>query len=104
QPSDLRMGPLDRMRGASAFVGEGGRHADIQYREIGAVARHRGRQVLGGATGSHPLVAADGEQPRQTFAQEYLVLSDHDPHGSSAISVVPLAGMLSICSRPPWAA
>ena len=37
-------------------------------------------------------VAAVLEQPRQPVAQQRLVLRDHDPHGSSATTSVPVAG------------
>ena len=64
----------------------------------------RARQPDRVSLGRRDLVSAVGEQPPESLAQEDLVLGDHDPHGSSAVIVVPTSGWLSIRRLPPWAA
>ena len=44
------------------------------------------------------------EQSPEPLSQQHLVFGDHDPHGNSAISVVPAPRSLSIRSEPPYAA
>jgi hypothetical protein len=41
------------------------------------------------------------EQPPESLAKQYLILGDHDPHGNSAVSVVPAPWSLSMRSVPP---
>ena len=63
-----------------------------------------GEQLLGVAEGGDHLVAAVSEQAGEAFAQQCLVFGDHDAHGNSAMSVVPLPCRLSMVRVPPWAA
>ena len=44
------------------------------------------------STAADHVVAGVLEEPGEAFAQERLVLGDHDPHGSSAVTTVPRAG------------
>ena len=61
----------------------------------------RGLQSPASPSEADDLVAAVLEQAAQPLAQEHLILGDQDSHGSSAISVVPEPGALSIRSVPP---
>ena len=58
-------------------------------------------EVAGVPLGRHHLMTAVLEQACQAFAQQHLILDDHDPHGSSAVRTVPSVGGLSIDNRPP---
>jgi hypothetical protein len=90
----IGLGLLDLVSGAGAFVGQGGRHPDVEDDEVGLVARHRGDEVARVASGGGDLVAAILEQARRALAQQHLILGDHDPHGSSAVTVVPRSSVL----------
>ena len=61
----------------------------------------REQQRVGVPEGGDDLVSAVLEQAPEPLAQQHLVLGDHDPHGSSAVSVVPAPGSLSMRSVPP---
>ena len=82
--------------GAGAFVGEGGRHADVDDGEIGAFPFDGGEQLVGVAEGGDHLVAAVAEEAGEAFAQQRLVFGDHDAHGNSATRVVPRPLSLSM--------
>jgi hypothetical protein len=91
--TDLGMLLLHSAGGAGAFVGEGGRHADVDDGEIGAFAFHGGQQLVGVAERRDHLVAAVAKQPSKALAQQRLVFGDHDTHGNSARRVVPLPSL-----------
>jgi hypothetical protein len=74
--TDLGTLLLDDAGGAGAFVGEGGRHADVDYSEIWAFVFHSGQQLVGVAERRDHLVAAVAKQPSKAFAQQRLVLGD----------------------------
>ena len=63
-----------------------------------------GAQAVGVSDRGHDLVAGVLEQPPEPFAQQRLVLRDHDPHGSSAVTTVPRPGGLATDTLPPSAA
>ena len=66
----------------------------------GACAATAAEHVLGVAERRDDLVAGVGEEAAQALAQERLVLGDHDPHGSSAISAVPAPSVALDPERP----
>ena len=95
---------LDLPRCARALVGEGRRHPDVQDDEVGIVLGDRGQQPVASPERGDDLVSGVLEQSPEPLAQQHLVLGDHDPHGSSAVSVVPAPWSLSMRSVPPCAA
>ena len=102
--AEVRVGLLDLVRGLRALVGEGRRHPDVEDDEVGIVLGDRRQQPACVAERSDDLVSAVLEQTPETLAKQHLVLGDHDTHGSSAVSVVPAPGALSIRRVPPRAA
>ena len=90
---------LDRTRGARALVGEGGRHADVDDDEVGAMSGDRRHQVLG--------VAHRGERPRGPPSANRRASPSRRSTWSSAITTrmaaprsgsCPSPGSLSTCS------
>jgi hypothetical protein len=73
---DRGVGIADPPRGAQALVGEGRRHTHIDHGEIGIVLADGRAEAVGVAYGGDHLVAGVTEQPRETFAEERLVLGD----------------------------
>jgi hypothetical protein len=67
---------LDRTVGAGAFVGEGGRHADVDDGEIGLFLCDGGEQLVGVAEGGDDVMAAVPEEAGEAFAQQRLVLGN----------------------------
>ncbi len=63
-----------------------------------------GAQPVGVVDARRHGVAGVFEEPREACPQQRLVLGDHYPHGSSAVTTVPASGELSMRSRPPSAA
>ena len=59
------------------------------------------RQPVCVPEGRDDLVSGVLEQSREPLAEQYLILGDHDPHGNSAVSVVPAPWSLSMRSVPP---
>jgi hypothetical protein len=94
--ADLWMAVLDLLGGTGAFVGESRRHSDIDHDQVGAMSCDCRDQLPRIPAGRRHFVPAVGKQPSQALAQQHLVLGDHDPHGSSAVSVVPSSGALDI--------
>src|SRR5690606_42046794 len=97
QHEDADLGPAgaDRHGGAEAVVGVGGRHADVDDAEVGAVALDDLDEALGVADGGDDLVAGVVEEADEPGPQQHRVLGDHDPHGSSTSTVVgPPGGLL----------
>jgi hypothetical protein len=61
-----------------------GRHPDVDDRDVGPARSDDPQQRIGVPAASGDLDAGVLEQPRETVAQEHLVVGDHDAHGSSA--------------------
>src|SRR5437763_14058394 len=101
--AQLRVRVLDLARRARALVGEARWHPDVEDDEIGVLLGDRGQQAIGVAERRDDLMAAVFEESCEPLAQQHLVLRDHDPHGSSAIRVVPAPCSLSMRSVPPRA-
>src|SRR5919201_3588178 len=95
---------LELPRCAGALVCEARRHPDIDDDQVGIVLHDRTPQPMRIAQGGDDLVPAVLEQSAQSFAKQHLILGDHDPHGNSAVSVVPSPWSLSMRSIPPRAA
>lgn len=59
---------LDRACGASAFVGVGGRHADVHDDKVGSISFDGGEQLIGVAEGGDDMMGAVSEEAGETFA------------------------------------
>ena len=81
---------LDRR--ADALVGEARRQAHVDDRQVGLVAGDDAQQALAVLGLGDDLDLALAQQRDEPFAQQRVVLGDHDPHGSSATIVVPAGG------------
>ena len=87
-------------RGLQALVGVGGRHPQVDDRDLGSVLGDGRDQLLGVAGLPDDVEAGLAEQQRDPFAQQHRVVGDHYAHGISALSRVPPAGGLQIFRRP----
>jgi hypothetical protein len=63
----------------------GGRHADVDNGQVGAVGVDGRDQAGAVADLGDDLDPAVGQQPGQALAQQDGVLGDHDPHGGSPL-------------------
>ena len=100
QDADVGVALARLDRRAHALVGERGREAHVDDREVGLVAAddaQQARAVVGLRDDVDVVLAQQGDDPG---AQQRLVLGDHDPHGSSARIVVGPPGGLVIVSVP----
>ena len=91
----------DRLRGPQPFVGVGGRHPDVDDRGVGRVvvdraAAARRRRPPPPRPRSPARRSSDGD----ALAHQQVVVGDHDPHGSSALTTVPAPAGLVTSSRP----
>src|SRR5690606_3775466 len=84
-------------RGADALVGVGGRHADVHDGDVRAVLGHGPHERGGVGHGGRHLEPLAAQQQREPFAQQGVVLGDHDTHGSStSILVGPPDGLVTV--------
>src|SRR5580765_4549701 len=86
------------MGGAQPFVGMRRRHSNVDDRDVRAEGADTCEQRVGVADLGDYFDIVFGEQTRDTFANERRVVGDHYSHGSSARTVVPRVGRLSIVS------
>src|SRR5436190_16663076 len=94
---------LDFARRARALVCEARWHPDVDDNEVGILLGDRRQQAIGVAERRDDLMSAVFEEACEPLAKQHLVLGDHDPHGSSAIRVVPAPCSLSMRRVPPRA-
>ena len=104
QHADVRVGVADPAGRADALVAERRRHPDVDDGEVGLVLADGGAEAVGVVDGGDHVVAGILEQPAETLSEQDLVLGDHYPHGSSAVTRVPRPGGLSTLRLPPSAA
>ena len=77
------------------------RHPDVDDGDVRPVCGDGGEELVGvGALRDH-VDAAFAEQGGEPFADQDRVVGDYDAHGSSAVSVVPRPGGLTISSSNP---
>src|SRR5262249_52027497 len=81
----------------------GGRHADVDHRDIGLELGDAGKQLLGVPGLRNDVESVLGENPGDAFAHENGVVREDHTHGISARSWVPPAAGLEIVSQPPSA-
>src|SRR5262249_9692563 len=82
---------VDILRGDQALVGVGGRHLDVNDRDVGACQPDFAVQFPGCACLADDLEARLGQQPVEPVPEQHLVVGDHDSHRISAL----------IVARPP---
>ncbi len=85
---ELGMGSASRDGCLDALVGVRRRHPYVDDREVRAVLGdgHEERLRVGGR--GNDVEALTAQHQAQPFAQQGVVLGDHDPHGSSTLSSV----------------
>src|SRR5580765_1567022 len=91
------------MGGAQPFVGMRRRHSNVDDRDVRAEVADTCEQRVGVADLGDYFDVVFGEQTRDTLANKRSVVGDHYSHGSSARTVVPCVGRLSIASVAPSA-
>lgn len=99
--AQVGIGLLGLPRRTRALVGERRRHTDVQDDEVRAVLGDSERQRIRISEGGRDLVSCILEEPAEPLAQQHLILRDHNPHGNSAVSLVPAPWLLSMRSVPP---
>ena len=72
--------------GAQAFVSERRRKPDVNDRDIGAGHAGRAQEAVDVRLRRDDLHTRFGEQPRQAFTQQHVVVHDRYPHGRLAIN------------------
>ena len=65
--------------GPEPVVALSGRHLDVHYGHVGPVSEALPEQVVRVPRLGHHLEARVPEQPRDSLAQQHVVLTDHDP-------------------------
>src|SRR5450631_596634 len=93
---------LDLGGRAGALVGVRRRQPDVEHDDVGFVFADQVGEALRATVGADDVVTSVPEQAGETFAQQDLVLDQRHPHGSSAVSRVPVAS-LRTTSWPPTA-
>ena len=107
----LKKGKLELASGGTVFLDEVGELSPALQAKLLRVLQEKTFERVGGtrtlpldirlvAATNRDLEAAILEQADQTLAQQREVLGDHDPHGSSALSVVGPPAGLSTTSDP----
>src|SRR3954471_18234518 len=84
-------------------MGEGRGHPDVDDGDIRAMVGDGVGEARCVGQGGADVYARLGQQPGQTLAQQRRVVGDHDPHGSSASTIVP-CGWFSVTRRHPRSA
>src|SRR5262249_19282962 len=87
-----------------ALVGLCRGHTHIGDHDVRRVAAHLQQQVVGVGGTADDVEAGVCQQGREALAHQHRVFGDHDPHGISPITRVPLPASLSTRSRPSSAA
>lgn len=72
-------------RRAQALVGEGGRHADVDDREVRPVLLDGAQQVVAVVHGGDRLDVLVGEQSDHPRAQQNRVFGDDNPHAAPSV-------------------
>ena len=74
----------DRLRGAQTFVGVGGRHPDVDDRDVRVLLADGGEELRGVAGLGDDLESGLGEQAGDALAQQDRVVRERDPerHGT----------------------
>ena len=75
--------------GEQAFVGEGGRHADVDHGDVGTVNGYVLEQFVGVARLGGNVDSAVGEEAGETFTHDHGVVGNDHPHGIAAVTRVP---------------
>src|SRR4051794_3139364 len=98
------MAAADLVRGLDALVGLGRRHADVHDRYVRLVRVDRLEQLAGARRLGDDVDALAAQERRDPLAHERAVVRDHDAHGRSAVTTVPVPRGLRIRSVPSSAA
>ena len=83
------MSGADLLRGAEPFVGEGGRHADVDHGDVGRLGCDQPDELLGGGGLGEHVDALVGQQSREALADDDGVVGEDHPHGIAAVIRVP---------------
>src|SRR6185312_15904410 len=97
---DIRMRRADFLGGDEALIGVGGRHLDIDDRDVGAGQLDFAAQLLGRARLADDVEAGLGQQAIQPVPEKHLVVRDHHTHGISARSFVRPSGPCTTATQP----
>ena len=82
--ADVGVLAADLLRGDEPVVGVAGRHADVEDRHVRPRQRDAAQRLGRRARLADDFDVGLGQQPREPFAQQRLVVGEHYAHGSSA--------------------
>ena len=88
------------LRRGDAFVGMGGRHLDVDDRDVGAGELDPTQQLLSGLGLPDDREPSVGEKARQPLPHDHRVIGDDYAHGISAWSLTPPLDARSTPRRP----
>src|SRR5215472_13224963 len=97
---DIWMRRADFLGGDEALIGVGGRHLDIDDRDVGAGQLDFAAQLLGRARLADDVEAGLGQQAVQPVPQKHLIVRDHHSHGISARSFARPSGPCTTATLP----
>src|SRR3954447_18679981 len=103
QDAEVRVGRSQAACYLCAIVGVIRRHADVDDRHVGLGLVDGGFKRVGVGGPGDDLVAGIVEQAGASLPTQRPALSDHDPHGTTASTVVPCPSLLASASAPPSA-
>src|SRR3954452_11723325 len=95
-----RVPRADLVRGAHALVGVVRGHADVHDRDVGTMALDVPQETLRAARLRDHVDPGAAQEEFDACAGEQAVVRDHDPHGSSAMTTVPVPGGLTTRRLP----
>lgn len=82
-------------------VGMCRRHPHVDDRNVGTMPLDRFDEHARVAEGVYDLMTRSLQQTHEALAEERGILRDYDPHGSTAVIVVPRPGELVASADPP---
>ena len=96
----LRVARADLLRRDQSLVRVRRRHSDVDDHHVRLVRVHLSEQLIRVVGLRHDVEPALAQERGDALAHEHVVVGDHDPHGSSAVTVVPAPAGLVTRSRP----
>jgi hypothetical protein len=100
QDPDLGVAASDLGRGAEPLVGVGRGHPDVDYRDVRPVSPDLPQQVVDAVGYGDDVDPGLAEQRGKPVANQQAVVGYQDPHGITAVTVVPAPAVVATRSLP----